>query len=369
MAGNPALLPQGDYADRAAVLAHMNTPKAHRFYARMEGFMEMHDTDELREGLTFDELSFTSEPDGNTVRVRLAKPAPGAGAGAAAAAAVAPALPCVIYFHGGGMMQGSAWAGHYRAFANIIAQQGVAVATVDFRNSAVPARAGEAVAPFPAGLNDCQTAVRWLAANAAALGLDASRLVVAGESGGGNLAIATAMALARSGRGEGDGGGGGGGGGGGDGDGDGTLLNGVYALCPYIAGHWPQQRLPSSTENNGYLLDLHTNSHALAYGQEEFDARNPLAWPGFAAAADVEGLPRLAVHVNECDPLRDEGVAFYRLCVASGVEAACKVALGTFHAAELSHCCPELTREAAVCIASFAASRRPAERGGSRSRL
>ena len=44
------------------------------------------------------------------------------------------------------------------------------------------------------------------------------------------------------------------------------LIQGLYALCPYIAGRWPQDHLPSSTENNGILLDLHNNRGALAYG-------------------------------------------------------------------------------------------------------
>ena len=55
-------------------------------------------------------------------------------------------------------------------------------------------RAAE-VAPFPAGLNDCVSGVRWLVDQADELGIDASKIIVAGESGGGNLAIATGMQL------------------------------------------------------------------------------------------------------------------------------------------------------------------------------
>ena len=51
----------------------------------------------------------------------------------------------------------------------------------------------------------------------------------------------------------------------------------------------------------------------IGYGIEAFDSRDPLAWPGFATRDDVDGFPPTVVSVNECDPLRDEGVAFYRL--------------------------------------------------------
>ena len=103
------------------------------------------------------------------------------------------------------------------------------------------------------------------------MAIDAGRIVIAGESGGGNLTLATGLKLKQ--------------------DGDLDLVKGLYALCPYIAGSWPQDRYPSSIENNGLLIDLHNNRGAMAYGIEEFDQENPLAWPGFATEDDVRGLP------------------------------------------------------------------------------
>ncbi len=46
-----------------------------------------------------------------------------------------------------------------------------------------------------------------------------------------------------------------------------------------IAGEWPQVRFPSSSENNGILLDLASNRGKHGYGIEAFEAGNPLAWP------------------------------------------------------------------------------------------
>ena len=132
----------------------------------------------------------------------------------------------------------SCYDGNYRAWARIIAAAGVAVAMVDFRNAVVPSSAPE-VAPYPAGLDDCVSGVKWLVANADRLGIDAERIIVAGESGGGNLTLATGMRLLR--------------------EGDVGLVSGLYALCPYILGDWPQEDCPSSVENNGILMDLHNN--------------------------------------------------------------------------------------------------------------
>jgi acetyl esterase/lipase len=243
------------------------------------------------------------------------------------------ALPCVYYIHGGGMASMSCYIGNYRAWGKIIAGQGVAVAMVDFRNSVTPSSVPE-VAPFPAGLNDCVSGVKWLAENAARLGVDPKRIVIAGESGGGNLTLATGLKLLR--------------------DGDIGRVKGLYALCPYIAGQWPLAQNPSSTENEGILLHLHNNRGALGYGIEAFEKRDPLAWPGFATAKDVKGLPPVVISVNECDPLRDEGVGFYRLLIANGQPARCRQVMGTIHGTEIFLACPEISRDTARDLAAFA---------------
>jgi acetyl esterase/lipase len=160
---------------------------------------------------------------------------------------------------------------------------------------------------------------------------------VAGESGGGNLTLATGMQLLR--------------------DGDIGLVSGLYALCPYIAGGWPQDRFPSSIENEGILLNLHHNRGAVAYGLEHFEARNPLAWPAFATVDDVAGLPRTFISVNEADPLRDEGVDFYRLLLEAGVAAQCRTVMGTSHGMDVfTAVLPDISRETAASIARFASA-------------
>jgi acetyl esterase len=112
--------------------------------------------------------------------------------------------------------------------------------------------------------------------------------------------------------------------------------------------------LPSSTENNGIFLNLHSNRGKWMYGIEAFDARDPLAWPGFASAEDVKGLPPVVISVNECDPLRDEGIAFYRLLLANGVAARCRQSMGTMHGTEIvPTLCPDISADAARDVAGF----------------
>jgi acetyl esterase/lipase len=324
MLGNFDMPAQGDIANREALVAEMNSDAARQMAKQVEAMFEMFDNEDLApsKGLRISEESFVSQPDGNTCLIRFVRPDSDA------------AVPCVYYIHGGGMATLSCFLGSYRAWAKIIAARGVAVAMVEFRNCVVPSRVPE-TAPFPAGLNDCISGLKWLHSQAARLKIDPKRVVVAGESGGGNLTLATGLSLKRS--------------------GELGLVKGLYALCPYIAGQWPMKEHPSSTENEGILLSLHNNRGAMGYGIEAFRDRNPLAWPGFATAADVQGFPPTVITVNECDPLRDEGIAFYRLLLGAGVQARCVQLMGTTHAAEtMVAIVPEITRAAAADIANFA---------------
>ena len=286
--------------------------------------MEANDTEEIAPaaGLRITEHEFTSSPDGNTIKLRFVRPDND------------EVVPGVYYIHGGGMASMSCYDGNYRAWAKIIAANGVAVTMVDFRNSISPSSAPEVV-QYPGGLNDCVSGFHWVVEHAGDLGIDLDRLIIAGESGGGNLSIATTMRLKAS--------------------GDLDKVHGLYALCPYIAGEWPLPQHPSSTENEGILLSLHSNSGRMGYGIDAFDAKDPMAWPSFASVADVEGFPKTMISVNECDPLRDEGIEFYRLLLEANVAARCRQVMGTMHGTEVfPMVCTEISRDTARDLAGFA---------------
>jgi acetyl esterase/lipase len=314
----------GDAPSREAMLAEAATPEAKAREAFFKAFLESADNEAISPsaGLTVSEVSIVSDPDGNKINMRIIRPETDA------------ILPCVYYIHGGGMATSSCFDGHYRGWGKILAAQGLVVVMVDFRNAVIASSVPE-VAPYPAGLNDCASGFRWVRANAAALRIDPDRIIIAGESGGGNLTLALGLKLLKT--------------------QDTANLKGLYALCPYIAGSWPAEDCPSSIENNGILLDLHNNRGAMGYGLAAFEARDPLAWPGFATEADVKGLPPVVISVNECDPLRDEGINFYRLLMRAGVSARCRQVMGTTHGAEIfSTVCPDISYDTANDIAHFA---------------
>ncbi|MCC6919958.1 MAG: alpha/beta hydrolase [Alphaproteobacteria bacterium] len=314
----------GDAKDRDEILAVANSDAARAAEEGLRQMLESADTEAIApsKGLVTTKRTFKSEPDGNTVNLQIIRPDND------------QVLPCVYYIHGGGMASMSCFYGNYRAWGRIIAAQGVAVVMVDFRNCVTPSSAPE-VAPFPAGLNDCVSGLKWTHSHAADLKIDPKRIVIAGESGGGNLTLATGLKLNK--------------------DGDIKLISGLYALCPYILGKWPDENCPSSVENNDILIELHQNRGRMGYGIAEYEAKNPLAWPSFATGDDVRGLPPVIISVNECDPLRDEGINFYRMLLKSGVETRCRQVMGTIHGTEIfPMACPDISRDTAADIAHFA---------------
>jgi acetyl esterase/lipase len=315
--------PPADADSRETMLAEAKAAVADARAESFGRFLELCGSEQAAPwtGLRMYSERAVSEPDGNTINLQVIRPDDD------------EVVACVYYIHGGGMASLSCYDGAHSGWGRLVAANGVAVVMVDFRNS-VSASSVPEVAPFPAGLNDCVSGLKWVAANAGRLGIDPARVVVAGESGGGNLTLATGLKLKQ--------------------DGDLGLIRGLYAMCPYIAGQWPAPDSPSSTENNGIFINLHSNRGAMGYGMAAFAARDPLAWPGFATEQDVAGLPPTVISVNECDPLRDEGINFYRLLLRAGVPARGRQVMGTMHGTEIfTAACPEISRDTARDLAAF----------------
>ncbi len=220
-------------------------------------------------------------------------------------------LPGLLHLHGGGMTILEATGTSFQRWRDHLAASGMVVCGVEFRNAS--GKLGPH--PFPAGLNDCTSALQWFAAQKARLGV--TTIVVSGESGGGNLTLATTLKAKR--------------------DGHLDLIDGVYAQCPYISNAYesPEPELTSLFENDGYFLSCEQMGvMALMYDPSRESAVDPLAWPYHASADDLAGLPPHVISVNELDPLRDEGLAYYRKLAAAGVAVAARTVNGTCHAGD-----------------------------------
>jgi acetyl esterase len=238
--------------------------------------------------------------DGNDVTLFVHRPASADGP-----------LPGILHIHGGGMVLLEAAGLQYVRWRDELAATGLVVVGVEFRNGG----GKQGPYPFPAGLNDCSSALQWMHEQRDRLGV--SHIVVSGESGGGNLTLATALKAKRDGR-------------------IGHIA-GVYAQCPYISNAYanPRPELASLYENDGYFLSCDMMGPlARVYDPSGEHDDDPLAWPLFASREDLTGLPPHVISVNQLDPLRDEGLAYFRKLLDAGVSAVSRTVNGTCHAGD-----------------------------------
>lgn len=201
-----------------------------------------------------------------------------------------PPLPVLVYFHGGGWVIGDLDT-HDTLCRQLANEAGCAVVSVDYRLG--PEQ------PFPAAVDDCIAATRWVAQAAEELGLDASRLAVGGDSAGGNLAAVVAIALRD--------------------DVAQPLPHPIkFQLLIYPATDMRRCASSHSTNGEGYVLTRDTISyfhdHYMGAGTElDMDWRcSPLLHK------DLGRLPPALVITAGYDPLRDEGQQYAQRLSESG---------------------------------------------------
>jgi len=207
------------------------------------------------------------------------------------------ARPVVVFFHGGGWVIGGIES-HDATVRSLAAATDMVWVSVDYR-----------LAPesrFPTAAEDCYAATEWVARNAASIGADASRLAVAGDSAGGNLAAVVAL-VAR--------------------DRPGPDI--VFQLLIYPVTDF--DTTTKSMLDNGDDYFLTRDSMEFFYDQyvDEADRADPLAAP--LRAESLAGLPPALVITAEYDPLRDEGNAYAQRLQASGVPTTLSCYGGMIH--------------------------------------
>lgn len=209
-------------------------------------------------------------------------------------------LPAVVYFHGGGWVLGDAET-HARMVREIAVQAQAAVVFVEY--DCAPE------APFPLALEQCYRACVWVAEYGHSTGLDSSRIAIAGDSAGGNLAAAVALLAARRGEPE----------------------IRLQALL-YPVTDCDFSTLSYRDFGTGLNLDLAAMRWFWQhYIPDPVVRRDPLASPLHAPIADLRGLPPALVITAECDVLRDEGEAYARKLANAGVAVNAVRYMGTLH--------------------------------------
>ena len=187
-------------------------------------------------------------------------------------------VPTMAFFHGGGFVIGDIET-HDDQARLLCRDVGMVVVSVDYRLA--PEH------PFPAGFEDCLAATRWVGEHIDSLGGDPDRIVVGGDSAGGNFAAAVALAARET----------------------GPQLAAQFLIYPgvdFVDG----ADYPSREQNaEGYFL----TAEDMAWFREQYlpagtDLNDPRASP--IRAADLSGAPPAVIGTAEFDPLRDEGEAY-----------------------------------------------------------
>jgi acetyl esterase/lipase len=226
-------------------------------------------------------------PEG-AVRVRMVRPAQARGP-----------LPALVWMHGGGYIIGAPEQDEALT-ADISAELGVVVASVNYRIA--PEH------PFPAPLDDCAAALRWLHGEAAALGVRPDRVAVGGASAGAGLAAALAQRAHD----------------------EGLPVAFQLLIYPMLDDRTvtradldtTHQRIWSQTSNRlGWSAYLGQAPGA--------DATPPYAVP--ARRESLGGLPPAWIGVGTLDLFHDEDVAYAQRLTAAGVPTELVVVPGAYH--------------------------------------
>jgi triacylglycerol lipase len=245
------------------------------------------------DGVTRDVVLVPGEKADPDVRILLFKPEnPPAASG----------LPAVIYIHGGGYVSGKAdlyedWCRH------LVRELGAVVISVDYR------KAPEA--PYPAAIDDCYAALRWLHGSAATLGIDPARIAVEGVSAGGGLAASLAI-LARD-RGE-------------------FPLAFQLLDYPMLDDRTGRGDAPREPFAGDYVWTYEGN--AFGWGALLGDSVGTADVSPYAAAAratDLAGLAPVFIGVGALDPLMRENVDYAVRLMHAGVPTELAVYPGAYH--------------------------------------
>jgi acetyl esterase len=215
-------------------------------------------------------------------------------------------LPGLFEIHGGGFIVGDLTM--MDGFCDAVAAEFPAVVvSVNYRLAPED--------PFPAPVDDCYAALKWMADNAAELGVDSDRIAIAGQSAGGGLAAATAL-MAR--------------------DRGGPTLCFQLLDIPELDDRLETPSMTQFVDTPLWNRPNAIRSWSWYLGSDDAPGSDDVSY--YAAPSrceDVSDLPPAFVAVMEFDPLRDEGLIYAMRLLEAGVSTELHAYPGTFHGSGL----------------------------------
>lgn len=209
-------------------------------------------------------------------------------------------LPVVLYFHGGGWVLGGK-STHDRLIREIATGANVGVVFVDYTLSPE--------ARYPTAIEQGYAALQWIASTGAEYGLDSTRIAIAGDSAGGNLATAVAMVAQRE---------------------AGPALKFQLLFYPVTDANFDTPSYLDFAE--GYFLERKGMMWFWDnYAPDPESRQDALVSPLRASREELSGLPETLIITGGWDVLRDEGQAYARRLMEAGVQTTATLYPDTMH--------------------------------------
>lgn len=212
-------------------------------------------------------------------------------------------LPVIMYFHGGGWILGSKNT-HDRLVREIANGANAAVVFVNYTPSPE--------AKYPVPIEEDYTATKYVAEHGDELNLDTSRLAVAGDSVGGNMAAVISILAKQRG---------------------GPKISYQVLFYPVTDIASDNSNYPSRQQfaDGPWLTEAAMGWFLSAYSSDPEKLKEITASPMLASIEELRGLPPALIIVDENDVLRDEGEAYAHKLMAAGVDVTAVRYLGTIH--------------------------------------
>lgn len=227
--------------------------------------------------------------DGQTITIHIAKPK-----------GAKPGLPVFMFFHGGGWVLGD-YPTHRRLVRDLVARTGAVAVFPDYTPTPD--------AQFPVAINQAYAATKWVAENGKSIGVDGSRLAVAGNSVGGNMSTVVALMAKEK---------------------NGPKLAFQLLLWPLVDADMTRPSYEKfaqgrflTTPTMKWMWDMYIPNPA--------DRKQKYVSPINASLEELKGLPPALIQVAENDILFDEGVAYGRKLDEAGVPTTVTVYNGMIH--------------------------------------